>query len=116
MTRDCVPVSMSPYTATIFNTTISFPPMVLFYAALTLTHTTHHSPLNLHLHPHPHPHAHPHAHAHPHPHPHPSPSPSPNPDQVLFMPLPAANADALPATLMSSDSALVHDMVAVLQS
>ena len=35
---------------------------------------------------------------------------------VLFTPLPAANADALPATLMASDSALVHDMVAVLQS
>ena len=53
---------MSPYTATIFNATISFPPM------------------------------------------------------VLFTPLPAANADALPATLMASDSALVHDMVATLQS
>ena len=53
---------MSPYTATIFNTTISFPPM------------------------------------------------------VLFMPLPAANPDALPASLVANDSALVHDKVALLQS
>jgi hypothetical protein len=35
---------------------------------------------------------------------------------VLFMPLPAANPDALPASLVANDSALVHDKVAVLQS
>ena len=52
---------MSPYTATIFNTTISFPPM------------------------------------------------------VLFMPLPATNDDALPTT-PSHDCALVHDLLAMLQS
>ena len=30
VSRDSVPVSMSPYTATVFNTTISFPPAVSF--------------------------------------------------------------------------------------